>query len=206
MCEFMSWVEKGNKVYFLTDKQIHETAKGKELQEWSKSSDDLPGHGAIRYFYGLEQEEGINKECTDFSSPTNFPARIAKAIKGGKMRGLGTARGLLTNKVDAKWRSELNAVDAKWQPEQNAVYVKWRAEQDAVDAKWEAEQNAVDAKWRAELNAVNAKWRAELNAVNAKWRAERNEVDAKWRSEHNAVNAKFWDLFSVLENRNPAWR
>ena len=121
MCEFISWIEKKElvtgkpKLYFLTGKQVFETEKGKELQAWCKSKDDLVGHGAIRHFYGLEQDEGEIRECTDFSTPHNFPNAIVTAIKDGEMRGLGTPQGLLSKPLYDKYQADLKLLDDKYQ-------------------------------------------------------------------------------------------
>ena len=103
MCEFVSWVEKGVKVYFLTGKQVFGTKKGEKLREWSGSADDYIGHGAIRYYYGLEQDEGVNRECVNFTKPSNFPDVIARAIKSGDMSGLAIAPMLLSKPAWAEY-------------------------------------------------------------------------------------------------------
>ena len=95
MCEFISAVKKGGGIYFLTGSQVFDSPRGKALREWCQSPDDYIGHGAIRWYYDLEQKDGKNVEYTDFSSPKNFPAVIARAIKCGDMRGLGTNVDLL---------------------------------------------------------------------------------------------------------------
>ena len=104
MCEFVSYIQKGRKFYFLTGKQVFETPKGEALRKWCKSTDDYVGHGAIRWYYGLEQKDGRNVGCTDFSSPENFPTMIVRAIKRGDMQGLGTSEGLLTDAADAEYK------------------------------------------------------------------------------------------------------
>ena len=101
MCEFVSWVEKDGKVFFLTGEDVFETKRGKELQKYCKSADDFPGHGAIRWYYNFTG--GTDKECTDFSSPDNFPNEIVAAIKSGKMRGLSIEEQLLTRPAWAEY-------------------------------------------------------------------------------------------------------
>ncbi len=137
MCEFVSFIEKKgkvNQILFLT-KPLIESEKGKKLLA-GVPHDDLVGHGAIRLFFGFGQDEGTNRECTDFSKPSNFPSIIVRAIKRGDMRGMGTPQGLLSDAVDAKWKAEWDAVDAKWRPERDAVDAKGKAEWKAADAKF----------------------------------------------------------------------
>ena len=103
MCVFISWKEfDGGDVFFLTAKDIYYTERGKELRDFSCSKDDFIGHGAIDFFFDL-RGKGKNKECTDFSSPNNFPPPIVKAIKAGEFRGLGTAKELLSASALAKY-------------------------------------------------------------------------------------------------------
>ena len=94
MCEFISWINKDSKAIFLTGDDVFKTKRGRELQKYSKDPDDWLGHGAIRWYYNFKG--GVDKECTDFSSPDNFPSDIITAIKSGKMRRLGIAKDLLT--------------------------------------------------------------------------------------------------------------
>jgi hypothetical protein len=102
MCEFISWKEVGDEILFLTWNDIYNTPRGKELQAYTVSS-DFVGHGAIAFYYEIPPEKGINRECTDFSSPSNFPKVIVDAIKAGKMAGLGIAKQLLTPEALAEY-------------------------------------------------------------------------------------------------------
>jgi len=112
MCEFISYIEKGRgknkKTYFLTGEQVFNSVRGTALQEYTKSKDDLTGHGAIRWFYELEG--GTERECTDFSKPDNFPTEIVEAIKKGEMRGFPFPRGLLSTPLDADYTAKCDAL------------------------------------------------------------------------------------------------
>jgi len=83
MCEFVSWIEKDNKNYYLTKNQL-KTDKGKNLIKYCDGQ-DIQGHGAIRrYFWGNEQAKGgVDKECSNFSTPLNFPKEIVKDLLNG---------------------------------------------------------------------------------------------------------------------------
>ena len=94
MCEFISWVEKDGEIYFLTDKMVYGTIKGRELRKFCGNSEDYIGHGAIRHYFD-DLQGGENKECTDFLSPKNFPPLIVQAIKDGEFGRLGQPKGLL---------------------------------------------------------------------------------------------------------------
>ena len=51
MCEFVSWIEVGKDVFFLTNDDL----KPRKLNAYKKYNtnwrEDLPGHGALYYFY-----------------------------------------------------------------------------------------------------------------------------------------------------------
>ena len=90
MCEFVSWIEKDGEVLFLTGEDVFHTKRGRELQKYCKSKDDLTGHGAIRWYFGKDDVPlagGKERECINFSTPNNFPKAIVKAIKCGEMAG-----------------------------------------------------------------------------------------------------------------------
>ena len=100
MCTFVSWKEYEGHGYFLTDADLRTKAGEKLLRP--EVRDDLCGHGAIESFWPELKGKGINKECSDFSSPKNFPKEIAKALKTSKMFRLGIPNGLLTATAFAK--------------------------------------------------------------------------------------------------------
>jgi len=87
MCEFVSWIEYEEHVYFLTDAELQTKAGEKLLLP--NVINDLCGHGAIRAYWPELVNKGINREYTDFSSPKNFPPEITAAIKKGKMFHIG---------------------------------------------------------------------------------------------------------------------
>jgi len=96
MSRFISWIEVGaGNIKFLTGRDIFESDRGQLLQARTAAR-HLVGHGSIRFYYRLRNDYGTNRECTDFSSPDNFPPDIVDAIRAGAFRGLGTPRGLLS--------------------------------------------------------------------------------------------------------------
>ena len=113
MCEFASWKVYKDKVYFLQDSDLN-TKEGRKLLHPEVIA-DLPGHGAIESYYPELKGKGENKECTDFSTPDNFPKEIAKAIKGGKITRFGIGKALLNNEGLAKYKKIEQAALAKYE-------------------------------------------------------------------------------------------
>src|SRR3990167_2160775 len=98
MSECLSWIHQGKKTYYLTHDQVFHTKKGRALME--KLKGDFIGHSAIRFYYRLPEPDDENRrqepQCTDFSTPDNFPAVLVEAIQRGDFRGFGTPECLLS--------------------------------------------------------------------------------------------------------------
>lgn len=122
MCEFVSWIEKDGEVIYLTGKDVFHIKAGKKLQKYCGNAADLVGHGAIRKFYNFEG--GYEKECSDFSSPKNFPKEIVNAIKKGEMRGLATPIKLLTKSGQNKYHKLTTMIDFDFFPKSIATKLK----------------------------------------------------------------------------------
>ena len=141
MCEFVSTVKKGRKEYFLTHDLIYNTEKGKELQAFCENPDDYCGHGAIRWYFGLERDEGENKEYTDFTTPENFPTQIVKAIKNGEMRGVGIARGSLTTEAIGDYEAKRKPLDDDYYAKYKLLCDDYHAKRKPLDDDYCAKRN-----------------------------------------------------------------
>ena len=149
MCDFVSWIEHEEQVLFLTTDHLKDK-KGRELKE--RIGSDINGHGAIREYYDIGQGVGTERECTDFSTPDNFPPVIVEAIKQGKMRGFGHPEGLLCALAWAEYEKVRDAARAEYEKvcaPARAEYVKLH------DAAWAEYEKVRDAA-RAEYEKVCA--------------------------------------------------
>jgi hypothetical protein len=155
MCEFVSWKNYDGTLWFLTDDIIAPRLEEFKLYnpEWRE---DLPGHWAIEWFFYLPEHCGRNKECTDFSSPSNFPPEIVREIKQGKMTYGKFSVGLLLPTLDADYEAKRVALDADD-----------RAKWDALDADYEAKRVALDAELWAKRVALDAELWAKWDALDA---------------------------------------
>jgi len=185
MCECISWIEKRDKVYYLTGKQLFSKKGLAFIKENGIHPADYCGHGTIRKWYRIDSGDGVDKECTDFSTPKNFPSVIVKAIKNGDFRGMGTPRELLTPQSYAHIPEA-----AKAEANRKKAYANW----DKADSAWNiayADRNIADSVWN--IAYVDRK-KAEAN---------RNIACANW---NKVVSPFFWDLFAIPENRVKAWQ
>ena len=113
MCEFISWIEYKDEILYLTSKDL-ETRKGREMLK-SVGREDIAGHGAIRYYFNIPDGKGTPKECTDFSTPNNFPEDIVRDIKEGLFIGFGIGKQLLTKPAWAEYKEIRQSEWAKYE-------------------------------------------------------------------------------------------
>ena len=114
MCGRLSWTELPDKrLVYLTTYDLWDTPQGKKIREQLKP-EDWWGHSAIKMFYGKMPniDIGVQRECTDYSTPKNFPPEIALAIKNAKFRDVAEPC-MLTQAARLKW-AKSDAAWAKW--------------------------------------------------------------------------------------------
>ena len=101
MCQFISWIELEGEVFFLDDNKLN-TKEGRELLKPDFVADIL-GHGAIRHYYPELKHYGVDKECSNFSTPDNFPDEVVEAIKKGLFEGFDICPDILTPSAWAEY-------------------------------------------------------------------------------------------------------
>ncbi len=193
MCEFISWIEKDGAVLFLTWNDLFTGERGRETREFYQDRHDWVGHGAIRFYYKLLENAGRNRECTDFSTPDNFPAEIVAAIRRGAMMDLAEPPEKLL--CDTAWAKYANVCEAAW-----AKYAK------VCEAAW-AKYAKVYKAGRAKYAKVCEAGRAEFtNLREAAW-AEHVKIRCAALAEYETkCNTTFWNLFSNPKKRSVKWR
>jgi len=228
MCEFLSAVKaqdkRGNdKWYYLTHRLIHDTPRGKLLQK-KYGGDELIGHSAIREYFGIREGQGENWECTDFSTPENFPPVLVEAIKKGEFRGTTAPVGLLTRQAQDKQEEAEQPALAEYEKVRqlaSAEYKKaeqpaWEEYEKVRQLAW-AEYNKAEQLAGAEHEKVRQAWAEHEEAEQLAW-AEHKKVEQQALAEYERVRQPalaeyekvrqqaFWDLFADPENRTKAWQ
>jgi vacuolar-type H+-ATPase subunit E/Vma4 len=205
MCEFVSAVKTQHiigkdKYYYLTYELIHNTPRGKLLQEKYKG-DDLIGHSAIREYFDLRG--GDNWECTYFSTPKNFPAVIVKAIKGGEFRGFGTPEGLLSQQASAEYKKIKQQAWTEYERIRQPAWTEYKKiEQQALAEYKKIEQQAL-----AEYERIKQQALDEYEKIEQPASAEYERIKQQALDEYEKiVQQAFWDLFAIKENRSEVWR
>jgi hypothetical protein len=128
MCNFISWIEREGRIYFLQNKDL----KGKKFNEFKKMNGDqwqkdIVGHGAIRHFYPELGSAGKIVENEDFTKPSNFPEVIQSAIRGNRMTKFGAMpKGLLRAPLYAEYEKNRNTLYAEYRKNRNTLYAEYR--------------------------------------------------------------------------------
>jgi hypothetical protein len=184
----MSWIEYQGKIYFLDDNKLN-TKEGRELLQYlgDRKYEDIPGHGAILHYYPELKHKGKDKECTDFSTPDNFPSKIVEAIKKGLFVNFGACPQILT----------ASALDLFLRPETGKIY----AELEKARAKGK--------KTLAELKKTLAELKkacAELKKADAEWEKASDEWYNTRSEWEKADKSYFWQLARIKKNRIKLWQ
>ena len=189
MCEFLSWVEKGDKVYFLTSKFIHDTPRGEIVKKRFPGEGELSGHAAIRAYFDLEG--GRERECTDFKSPANFPAEIVEALKAGGFRTFPMPEGLLCAALYADCQAKSDALYADYQAKSAPLSADYHAKRDPLYADYRAKCASLDADYHAKLDALYADYHAKRDPLYADYQAKCASLDADYHAKLDAPYADY---------------
>jgi hypothetical protein len=103
----ISAVESNKKVLFLTHDDVYKSKKGKEVFG-EVPQERLCGHTPVRRFFELKNGQGKEREYTDLSNPDDLPAELVKAIRTGKLVGIGYSTQLLSNDGCEKFDKEVS--------------------------------------------------------------------------------------------------
>ncbi len=229
MCEFISWIEIDDKVLFLDDARMKEKERKMEVKYPDKS--EWQGHGAIRWYYGIADNNGVKKECINFSSPANFPPVIAEAIKNNQMtygyanyRQLLNKRGQKKLETNADWRKayadreKADAYREKTYADHQKAWAAWKkAYADHQKAYADREKaNAVYEKAYAVCEKVWAAWKKadavceKANAIREKAEADHQKAWAacqKANADWQDITQKLcWSLFADVNSRAEGWK
>jgi hypothetical protein len=185
MCEFISWKEMPDgTIRFLTKTMLYHTRRGGELRRHT-SQEDWVGHGAIDFYYEDERANGVQKECTDFSSPDNFPPVIVDAILSGEMAlpGVYVPEGLL----------------------RAPLYEEYKKKCDVLDAEYKKKCDVLDAEYVKKRDALYEEYVKKRDAVYEEYVKKCAPLYAEYVKKCAPLYAECWELFKNPENRSEAW-
>jgi hypothetical protein len=190
MCEFISWKKYEGKVYFLTNADL-DTKEGKKLLK-PDVKNDLCGHGAIENFYPELKGKGSNEDCTNFSSPNNFPKEIVKEIKKGNLSRIGVCLDVLNDEGKKKYDEIQRPAWAKYEEIQRTAWAKYEEIQRTAWAKYVEIQRTAWAKYDEIQRTAWAKY---LEIQRTAW-AKYDEIERQ----------VFGKIVSQKKYRTNAWK
>ncbi len=200
MGEFISWYEElSGKVHFLTD------ADWPKAQALSINAEDFLGHGAIAAIRGWKVDNrpvGKKRECTDFSTPANFPAVIVAALKAGQMTYVPLPPGLLLPDLDDDYRAKCKPLDDDYRAKCKPLDDDYWAKRKPLDDDYWAKR---DDYW-AKREALDDDYRAKRKALDDDHWAKRKALDDDYWAKRKALDDDYRRLFTVPENRVEDWR
>ena len=181
MCDFVSTIEAGKDVFFLTNSDL----KPKKLARFKKENpewyDDIMGHGALQWFYPDLKGKGIHKEYTDFSTPDNLPIEIVNAIKNLEMTQIGMDLGLL---------NEAGVVE----------YEKIRK------PAWDEYEKITKPARDEYEKIINPAWDEYEKITNRAQDEYCKIINRAWDEYNKNKLSIFWKIFKVEKFRNSKWR
>jgi len=212
MCNFLSWIEKGDKVYYLTHDLIHSTPRGDMIQKRFPGDGELIGHSAIRAYF--EIDGGTDRECENFSSPSNFPAEIVAALKDGKFWGMGTPGGLLTKPALAEYEKVTQAAYAEYEKVTQAAEAEYQKVRQPALAEYEKVRQPAYAEYEKVMQPAYAEYEKVRQTAEAEYQKVRQPAYAEYEKVTQAAEAEYekvrqtayWDLFAIQGNRAEAWK
>ena len=194
MCEFLSWVEKRSMAYFLTGEQLFSEKGQVWVEEHGISPDDYCGHGTIRKWYMIDSGDGVDKECTDFSSPDNFPPAIVRALKDGKFKGFLFLPELLRKRLsDDYWAKRKPLDDDYW------------AKRKPLDDGYEAKLKLLCDGYEAKLKPLDDDYGAKRKLLYDGYEAKKKPLNDGYEAKRKPLDDDYWALFAIPENRSKAW-
>ena len=215
MCLFISWIEKDKDVYFLTGDQLFRSETGRTCREQSGNLDDYTGHGMIRLFYNLVG--GRDMECSDFSTPKNFPVPIQIALLSGEMSGFPFPEGILITSLYDNYAAKRKLLDddhiAKCKPLDDDYDAKRKPLDDDYAAKckpldddYYAKRKLLTDDYVAKYNLLDDDYFAKYKLLDGDYAAKRNLLTDDYGAKCKLLNDEMWELVKSPENIAEAWR
>ena len=201
MCQFISWKEYKGKAYFLTNADLN-TKQGKELLK-DEYKDDICGHGAIEHYYPELKGKGVNKECSDFSTPDNFPKEIVKAIKEGRLSRIGICLEVLNVQGIAEYQKIKQPAYAEYEKIKQSAWAEYKKIEQSALAEYEKiEQSA----W-AEYKKIEQSALAEYEKIEQSAWAEYEKIKQSALAEYEKIKqSAFTNIVKQKKYRIDSWK
>ena len=194
MCEFISWTEYKGELYYLTNYELN-MRPGIEFKKKLHNNfyGDIVGHGAIKEYFGLHHLRCTDFECTDFSTPDNFPKEIIEDFKDGKFSDIGMPKPTSILKQTAM--KTYNKI-------QKPNYYEYYEEELQTRKKYN--KISIELQAKREYDDVEQGRYSEIELQTKKEYA--NIKNSTFRKHYKIMLEIFWTLFADPKNRIEAWK
>jgi len=210
MCQFISWIEYEDEVLFLDDTKLS-TRDGRKLLK-PEFVADLKGHGAIRHYYPELKGRGVDRECSDFSTPNNFPKEIVNRINKGQMSRIGVCPKILTPSVRKKYDKIIQVASKKYNKLEQAAWKEYdkirqaawkeyynRKEYDKIDqAAWKEYYKLEQAASKKYYKLDQIAWK-EYDKIRQATSKEYDKIRQATSKEYDKIQQAAWKEYYKLE-------
>jgi len=203
MCNFLSWIEYQNKLYFLTEADL----KTKTFKQFKKDNErwqeDIKGHGAIRYFHPEIKNVGINRECSDFSNKDNFPLILQNAIKNCVFGSISIETSLLSTTAKAIYEKIEKSALAEYEKIEQPAHAKYDKIRQLAKAEYEKIGRLAKTEYKKKIESAWAEYKRIEQPAWTEYKKIRQLAMAKYDKR---MQSAFRKLFFKIENRIETWK
>ena len=192
MCSFVSWIELEGKIVYLNDDCVR-NEKGRELKRHlgNHYQHDATGHAAIRWYFDLKDNEGINKERQSIYVE-DYPEQIVKDIKNYKMTLIGHNIRFLTDSAFKNYLAIKNPAWKDYSAIEKSAYKDYLAIKNPAYKDYSAIENPALKSYLAIIDFALEKYLA--------------IKDSAWKDYLAITKSTFWKLFKLKKNRIKQWQ
>jgi len=209
MCEFISWIKLDNEIVYLNDDCLKDK-KGRELRRHLGKAykEDVKGHGAIRWYYDIEDNVGVNQEC-ESANIKNYPKQIIEDIKNCKFKEIGFNLGFLTELALKKYQDikqpayekYLDIEQPAWKKYEDIQQPALKKYQDIKQSALKKYQDIEQPAWKKYEDIKQSAYEKYLDIEQPAWKKYQDIKKPAWKKYQDIQQPAFWDLFSVKKNR-----
>jgi vacuolar-type H+-ATPase subunit E/Vma4 len=207
MCESVSALKYENKYYFLTSDKLDTFLRSKKGIEWKKThginDDDVKGHGFLEEFiYPELKGKAEHWECTDFSSPKNFPDEIVKQLKLGNLRFAipDSPKQLLTDPAFAEYKKISGQAFAEYEKISGQAF----AEYEKISGPAYAEYEKITDQAYAEYEKIRGQAFAEYKKIRDPAYAEYEKITDPAYAEYEKIRGQAFAEYEKIRDQAEA--
>ena len=198
MCEFISWIKLDDEIAYLNDDCLKDK-KGRKLRKYLGKAykEDVKGHGAIRWYYDIKNNVGVNQECKS-ANIKNYPKQIIKDIKNCKFKEIGFNLDFLNKPALKKYQDITQLALKKYEDIEKPARKKY---QDIEQLAWKKYEDIRQPALKKYEDIEQPALKKYLDIKQPAWKKYEDTQQSALKKYQDIQQLAFWDLFSVKKNR-----